>query len=30
VFTRETGLTPSAWRQRFLPQREFSAEKVKA
>ncbi|MDJ0090937.1 HTH-type transcriptional activator RhaR [Pantoea allii] len=21
VFTRETGLTPSAWRQRFLPQR---------
>ena len=30
VFTRETGLTPSAWRQRFLPQRELSAEKVKA
>jgi AraC family L-rhamnose operon transcriptional activator RhaR len=30
VFTRETGLTPSAWRQRFLPQRVQPSEKAKA
>jgi len=30
VFTRETGLTPSAWRQRFLSPREPMADKEKA
>lgn len=30
VFTRETGLTPSAWRQRFVPQRSGSSAQDRA
>ena len=30
VFTRDTGLTPSAWRQQFVPQRSGSATQDRA